>query len=127
MKALTARFPDARIGKRRKKRRDGREVYDIEFTQAGRKLEADIFADGTIHNWQQQVAAGDLPEPVVQAVARLFPKSRMQEIMAITAVSNGTERREGYEIAVRRARKRDIEVTIAPDGRVLEGPGVEIK
>jgi hypothetical protein len=103
----------------------GKEVYDIEFTQEGKKFEADIFADGTFDNWEQQISANELPQPVVQTVERHFPKASMKEIMAVTAVTGGSERLEGYEIVVQRAHKRDVEMTIAPDGKVLEGPGKE--
>ena len=125
LSALTAKFPQATIEKWTREKEEGKAVYDIEFTQAGKKFEADIFADGAIHNWEQQVAASDLPAAVVQTVARQFPNAGMKEIMAVTAVTNGNERLEGYEIVVQRSRKRDVEMTVAPDGKVLEGPGKE--
>jgi hypothetical protein len=125
MSALTARFPRAKIEKWTREKEEGKAVYDIEFTQAGKKFEADILADGAIHNWEQQVAASDLPAAVAQTVARQFPHAGMKEIMAVTAVTNGNERLEGYEIVVQRSRKRDVEMTVAPDGKVLEGPGKE--
>jgi hypothetical protein len=125
MTALTAKFPQAKIDKWSKEKEDGKEVYDIEFRQADTKFEADIFADGTFHNWEQQIAASQLPEPVVQAMSRQFPKAELKEIMAVTAVTNGSEHLEGYEIVVKRALKKDVEVTIAPDGRILEGPKKE--
>jgi hypothetical protein len=125
MKVLTTKFPQAKIDKWSKEKEDGKEVYDIEFRQGDRKFEADIFADGTIHNWEQQIAQSDLPPAVVQTVNRQFPKAVLKEIMAITDVTNGTERLEGYEVVVQRTLKKDVEMTIAPDGRILEGPGRE--
>jgi hypothetical protein len=125
MTALITKFPQARIDKWTRETEDGNELYDIEFTQAGRKYEADISAAGTIQNWERQVAESDLPQPVLQAVTQRFPKSGLKEIMAVTAVTNGVERLEGYEIVVHRSLRRDVEITIAPDGRVLEGPGKE--
>jgi hypothetical protein len=125
MTVLTAKFPQAKIDKWSKEKENGKEVYDIEFKQGDRKFEADIFADGTIHNWEQQVEPGDLPQAVVQAVNRQFPNAVMKEVMAITDVKNGAERLEGYEIVVRRRLKKDVEITIASDGKILEGPGKE--
>jgi hypothetical protein len=125
MAALTTKFPQAKLDKWSREKEDGKDVYDIEFRQADRKFEADIFADGTIHNWEQQVALSDLPQPVVQTVSRQFPKAAIKEIMAVTAVTNGSERLEGYEIVLKRTLKRDVEVTIAPDGKILEGPKKE--
>ena len=125
MNVLTAKFPQAKIDKWTKEKEDGKEVYDIEFKQGDRKFEADIFADGTIHNWEQQVAASDLPQAVVQAVSRQFPKAPMKEIMAVTEVTNGSEHLVGYEIVMKRTLKKDVEITIAPDGKILEGPKKE--
>jgi hypothetical protein len=125
MSALTAKFPQAKIDKWNKEKEDGKEVYDIEFRQGERKFEADIFADGTIHNWEQQIARADLPAAVVETVTKKFPKAAMKEIMAVTEVKNGVERLEGYEIVVQRDHQKDVEITIAPDGRILEGPGAE--
>jgi hypothetical protein len=125
MTALTTKFPQAQIDKWTIEKEDGRKVYDIEFRQAGRKFEADIFADGTIHNWERQIAASDLPPAVVQAVSKIFRDASMKQIMAVTGVHNDVERLEGYEIVVERAHRTDVEMTIAPDGKVLEGPGRE--
>ena len=88
-------------------------------------VEADIFADGTFHNWEQEIPASDLPQRVVQTVARQFPHANMKEIMAVTEVTGGDERLQGYEIVVQRAHKKDVEMTVAPDGKILEGPGKE--
>jgi len=123
--ALTARFPQAKIDKWSREKEDGKEVYDIEFKQGDRKFEADIFADGTIHNWEQQIAQNDLPAAVVQTVNKQFPKAVMKEIMAVTEVTGGKDRLEGYEIVVQRPMKKDVEMTVAPDGKILEGPGAE--
>jgi hypothetical protein len=125
LNALTTKFPLAKIDKSSREKEDGKDVYDIEFSQGGKKFEADIFADGTFHNWEQQIAASDLPQPVVQTVARQFPQATMKEIMAVTEVTGGNERLQGYEIVVQRAHKKDVEMTVAPDGRILEGPGKE--
>ena len=125
MAALITKFPHAKIDKWNKEKEDGRIVYDIEFKQDSRKFEADIFADGTIHNWEQQIAQGDLPQPVVQAVNRKFPGAVLKEVMAVTDVQNAVEHLHGYEIVVARAHKKDVEMTVAPDGRILEGPGAE--
>jgi hypothetical protein len=125
MAVLTTKFPQAKIGTWSKEKEDGKEVYDIEFTQGGRKFEADIFADGSIQNWEQQITQGDLPPAVLQTVHKTFPNAVLKEIMAVTDVKNGAEQLEGYEIVVARAHKKDVEMTVAPDGRILEGPGKE--
>jgi uncharacterized membrane protein YkoI len=125
MDALKARFPAAEIDKWSKEKEDDFVIYDFEFTQRGRKFEADIREDGTIHNWEQEVGANDLPEVVEDAVERRYPGSTPKTIMAITAVTDGEEALEGYEIVIETADGKEVEVTVAPDGKILEDSGAE--
>lgn len=120
MDALKARFPQAEIHQWTREEENDVVLYDIEFKQQGRKFEADIKEDGTIHNWEREIAAGDLPEVVKAAVDNRYPESTIKEIMAITAVTAGTEALEGYEIILETADEKEIEVTVAPDGTIME-------
>ena len=120
MDALKAKFPQARIQVWTMEQEGGLVLYDIEFTQQGRKFEADVIADGTIHNWEREIVAEDLPEAVTATVEHRYAGSTMKEIMAITAVDEGDEALEGYEIVLDTADGTEVEITVAPDGAVLE-------
>ncbi len=76
MDVLRARFPEAEIRQWTREEEDGVVLYDIEFTQEARKFEADIKEDGTIHNWELEIAVNDLPRAVREAVARSIPRRR---------------------------------------------------
>ena len=65
----------------------------------------------------------DLPEAVKKTVQAKFTDSSMKEIMEITLVDNGQDVLEGYEIILEKADKKDIEITVAPDGVILEDSG----
>ena len=123
MDALKAKFPKAEIHKWTKEKEGNIVIYDIEFKQVDRKFEADIKEDGTIHNWEREVAAKDLPEAVKKAVEERYPKSALKEILAITEVKDGKDALEGYEIVLETADKKEVEVTVAPNGRILEDSG----
>jgi len=123
MAALKAKFPKAEIHHWIKAKDGDIVVYDIEFKQEGRKFEADIKEDGTIHNWEKDVAVKDLPDAVKKAVEKKYPKSTLKEIMEITAVKNGKDELEGYEIVLETADRKEFEVTVAPDGKILEDSG----
>ncbi|UCB52928.1 MAG: PepSY-like domain-containing protein [Candidatus Zixiibacteriota bacterium] len=125
MDALKARFPEAEIHKWTKEKEGDIVVYDIEFKQQDRTFEADIKEDGTIHNWEKEIAAEDLPDAAMKAVEMKYPTSTIQEIMEITAVSEGKEALEGYEVVLETADKKEVEVTVAPDGGILEDSGEE--
>ena len=123
MDALRARFPQAEIRVWTREEEEGVVLYDIEFTQQGRNFEADIIEDGTIHNWEREIGAEDLPQVVKEAVQSKYPAATIKEIMAITAVEAGNEALEGYEIVLDTADGRAVEITVAPDGTILEeGP-----
>jgi hypothetical protein len=121
--ALKAKFPKAEIHKWTREKEAGKVVYDIEFKQEGRKFEADIFEDGTIHNWEKEIAAKDLPDAVKKAVGKKYPRATLKEVMQITEVKGKKEVLGGYEIVLETADKKEVEVTVGPDGKILEGPG----
>jgi hypothetical protein len=123
MDGLKARFPRAEIHKWSREKEGDIVVYDIEFKQEGRKLEADIKENGTICNWEKAIEAKDLPEAVKKTVETKYPKSVMKEIMETTEVKDGKDFLEGYEIVFETADKKEVEITAAPDGKILEESG----
>jgi hypothetical protein len=125
METLKKRFPAAEIHKWTRETENNVVLYDIEFTQQGRKLEADIKDDGSIENWERAIAAGDLPAAVRQSVEKQYPGATLSEVMAVTAVHGGKESLEGYEVVLKTAAGKDVEVTVAPDGKILEDSGAE--
>ena len=120
MDALKAKFPKAEIHKWTKEKDGDVVVYDIEFKVEGRKTEADIKEDGAYINFEQEIAAKDLPEAVKNAIDKKYPKATMKEIMQITEVKGKDEKLEGYEVVLDTADKKEVEVTVAPDGKILE-------
>jgi uncharacterized membrane protein YkoI len=127
MDTLKARFPKAEIQKWTVEKEGDKVVYDIEFKQGARKFEADIFEDGAIHNWEKEIAAKDVPEAVRAAVEKKYPKATWKEVMEITEVKDKKERLEGYEIVLGPADKKEVEVTVAPDGKIVEDSSDERK
>ena len=120
MDALKAKFPKAEIDKCTKETENDKVIYDIEFKQDGRKAEADIFEDGTFQNFEKEFDAKDLPKAVTEAVEKKYPKSKLKEVMEITEVKDKKEVHGGYEIVLETADKKEVEVTVATDGKILE-------
>ena len=127
MDALKARFPKAVIDKCTREKEGDAVVYDIEFKQGTQKFEADIKEDGTIVNWEKEIAIKDLPDAVRKAVDRKYPNATLKEVMQVTEVKDGKDRLEGYEITLQTAAKKSVEVTLAPDGKILEDSGEKKK
>lgn len=120
MNALTTRFPNAVISEWDRELEDNIVIYDIEFEQEGQKLEADITEDGTIYNWEREIADDDLPNIVRDAVEMQFPGAALGEVMLVTVVEDGMDRLEGYEIDLETADGEAIEIMVTPAGVILE-------
>jgi hypothetical protein len=123
MNGLKAKFPQAEIHRWAKEKEGDIIIYDFEFKQAGRNFEADIKVDGSIHNWEKAIEITDLSEAAKKAVETKYPESAMKEIMEITAVTDGEDALEGYEIVLETADMKEVEVTVAPDGEIIEDSG----
>ena len=126
MDVLKARFPQPEIQKWTKEQEGEIVVYDIEFEQEGLKYEADISETGAIQNWEKAIGITDLPEAVMKTVKAVYSESTIKEIMEITAVSEGQDVLEGYEIVLETADMKEVEVTVDPGGQILEDSG-EVK
>jgi len=120
MDAFMVKFPQAKIHQWTREQEGDILVYDIEFEQEGLKFEADIKENGSIHNWEKAIEVNDLPDAVKMAADKKYPNSTIKEIMEITEVQGKDENLEGYEVVLETAQKREIEITIAPDGKILE-------
>jgi len=127
MDGLKTRFPHAEVQKLSEEKEGDFMVYDFEFLVDGQKFEADIKEDGSIHNWEKEITAKDLSDPVRKSLELRYPKASVKEVMQVTEVKDGKEELEGYEIVLQTTDNKEEEITISPDGRVLEDTGTEKK
>ena len=123
MNALLAKFPKAAIDTCVKATEGGEVIYDIEFKQEGRKFEADIKANGTYLNYEQAIEITALPEAVIAAIEKRYPRSVLKEIMQETEITGKTEQLSAYEVIIDTVGKGQVEVRVSPEGKVLEDSG----
>jgi hypothetical protein len=120
LEVLNSKFPKVEIKKQTKEDENGKVVYDIEFMQEGVKFEADILEDGKIYNWEQEISIRELPPAVKKTVEEKYPKATLKESMVITEVREGKDYLEGYEIVLITVEKKEVEITVTPNGEILE-------
>src|SRR5262245_54327498 len=123
MTALLGKFPRAKIDKCTKAKEGEDVVYDIEFKQDGRKCEADIKENGTYINYELAIDAKDLPKAVRDAIEKKYPKATLKEIMEEKEVHGKEERLSAYEVVLVTAEKKELEVRLSPEGKILEDTG----
>ena len=63
---------------------------------------------------------GDLPEVVREAVNTRYPQSTIQESMEVTAMVDGNEVLEGYEVVLKTSDGKEVELRVSPNGEILE-------
>jgi hypothetical protein len=117
---VKAKFPGAIITTATKTLENGEVIYDIEMTKSGRKHEIDLRADGSIVNFENEIAVKDLPRAVVDAVNASHPKSTIKEVMEVMVVKGGKDTIEEYEVVIVTADKKEIELAVSPDGKTIK-------
>jgi hypothetical protein len=129
--AVKANCPGAVIDKMDVEKDAGIVLYDIEF-KAGRG-EIEVAEDGTVMDIATIVALKDIPKPAADAILKAAAGAKIgqlekSEIRAEIVKSGGkgtiakvTPSKYVYEAALAQEEKRG-EVTVAPDGKIVEGP-----
>ena len=117
---LKTRWSSAKITIATKTMENGAVVYDIEMTQDGKKREADIKEDGSIVNFENEIAIKDLPAAVTAAVKAKHPDSTIKEAMETLVIKDGKDTVDEYEVLIVTGDNKEVELTVSPDGKKIE-------
>lgn len=117
---LKTRWSTAKITVATKTMEDGAVVYDIEMTQDGKKREADIREDGSIVNFENQIAIKDLPKAVADAVKAKHPDATIKEAMETLVIKDGKDVVDEYEVLLTTGDNKEVELTVSVDGTKIE-------
>lgn len=111
--SIIASYPGAVVDEVERKARGGRRVYKVDLEFEGRDVELELGADGAIRRAKEEIDAAALPQPVANAIARLYPQATVTEGEKETRGDRTVFR---LELAID-GEESDIE--IAPDGTVI--------
>ena len=117
---LKTRWATAKITVATKTMENGAVVYDIEMTQDGKKREADIKEDGSIVNFENEIAIKDLPKAVADAVKAKHPDAKIKEAMETLVIKDGKDTVDEYEVLLVTGDNKEVELTVSPDGKKIE-------
>ena len=117
---LKAKFPGATVTTATKTKENNEVIYDIEMTRNGRKHEMDCKEDGTIVNFENEVAPKDLPKAVSDAVKAKYPGAMIRSCMEVMITKDNKDVVEEYEIQIETADKKEVEVAVSPDGKSVQ-------
>jgi uncharacterized membrane protein YkoI len=123
MDAIMARFPKAEITSAEKEKEGDKVVYDIELKHEGRKYEMDIQEDGTVLEIEKEIALKDVPKAITEAIEAKYPKSTVKEVMEVNKVKGKEETPIHYEVTLKTAEGKEMEVIVSLDGKSVKTEG----
>jgi uncharacterized membrane protein YkoI len=118
--AVKAKFPGAEL-KGCEKEKDGDKVtYDVEIKHKDQNYEVAVTPEGVITGYEKQIDAKDLPKQVTKTLDEKYPKATIKMAEEVYVIKDKKETMVHYEIAVVDTDKKQHEVLIAPDGKIVQ-------
>ena len=117
--AVKARFPDAELTEASKEVEGGKTTYEVSLKNKKDEIDVELTPDGEITAIEKKIDAKDLPKAVARALDENYPKAEYDEIEEVTKVEKKTEKLAYYEVHVKSAEKKKLEVQVDPDGKIL--------
>jgi uncharacterized membrane protein YkoI len=115
MDAVKAKFPDAKLTGASKEKEDGKIIFEVAFTFKDHKYEVECLEDGSFVAIDKQLDAKELPKEVAKALEDKYPKATYKVIEEVTK----KDKIVYYEVELTTADKKEVEVEVAPDGKIL--------
>lgn len=114
-KAVTAKFPGAKLKQAEKEVEEGTTLYEIGLEYEGHNYDVTAKEDGTIVETEKEIAAADLPKPVADALKAKYPGAKYKKVEEVT---KGGETK--YEALLVPEGKKAREVVLDRQGKILE-------
>jgi uncharacterized membrane protein YkoI len=118
--ALKARFPGAELKSAEKEKDGDKFFFDVTLKHKDQNYEVAVTPEGVITGYEHQIDAKDLPKAVSKALEAKYPKATYAMIEEVFKVKDKKDVLEYYEVAVVTADKKQLEVHVAPDGKILK-------
>jgi hypothetical protein len=114
--AVKEKFPKADLVSAEKEKEDGKTVYEVNIKDGKATIEVTVTPEGKIVLVEKEIAAGDLPKAVAEALEARYPKATIQKVEEICKDDKVTK----YEALIVTAEKKKLEVCFDPAGKFLE-------
>jgi uncharacterized membrane protein YkoI len=117
--AVKARFPGAKLVSAEKEKDDGKTVFEVAIKDKDQSIEVTLTPEGKITEIEKQIEAKSLPEAVAKALEEKYAKATYKMIEEVYKVDK-EEKLEYYEVLLVTAAKKKLEVSVAPDGKIVK-------
>jgi hypothetical protein len=120
LNAVKAKYPTADL-KEATKETEKKDVvtYEISLINEGKKITVRVDQNAKIKEIETEIAVGDLPKSVTEALAAKYPKATLKKAEEIVEFEDGKEEKE-YEVEIVTSEGKSMEVTLSPSGKIDE-------
>jgi hypothetical protein len=123
--AVAGRFAGARIVGAQKERRARGFDYEVTIKHEGKNIDVTLTPEGAMRLIKTEIAAPDVPAPIVKALAETYPQATYDVVESVTTVHGQQETLAYYEVDLVTAQRKSVEVRVTADGRILRRAGAE--
>lgn len=115
LEAFEKAYPNAKEVEFEKEMIEGKAAYEVEYKENGREYEILYDSDGVILQREETIDVKTLPEAIVQAISKAYPKATIKEAEKVMK-PDGTI--TGYEVEIKTEGK-ELELELDTYGKIL--------
>lgn len=120
LEAVKKKYPKGTLVKAVKEEEKGEIEYEVLVKEDGKNIEVSVDENGEIESIEKEIDAKELPKSVTKVIEKKYPKATYKLVEACYEVEDGKDEFEYYEIELVTADKKEIEVKIKADGKIVE-------
>lgn len=125
VEAVKKMFPKAKMIEATEEEEGGKIKYEVTIKDNNKKIDISVDANGKIEGLEKEIDLKDLPKAVTEALVKKYPKAVNKSAEAVFEIEDGKEELEYYEIQIKTADGKEIEVKIKADGTIITEPDKE--
>jgi uncharacterized membrane protein YkoI len=116
MNAVKAKFPTAELKGASKETENGKTSYEVTLTLNQANHDVILTAEGKITAIEKVIKSHDLPRAVADALKAKYGDAT---IKAAEQISDADDKITAYEVQIVKADKKELEVKLDPEGKIL--------
>lgn len=116
LEAFEKAYPNAEEIEFEKEMVEGKVVYEVEYKENGKEFEITYDADGVILQIEETLDVKALPEPIIQAISKAYPKATIEDAERVIN-PDGTV--AAYEVGIK-AEGKKLELELDASGKILK-------